>query len=119
VTYSSRSYDTRRLRRGLSLGSSEPAVRTDPPADDETEPRPGHTCAYTGPTRDSGRLAVRRPTVMARCGRVLGLVIGFAGMGVLVWGKTSLRPGGGGLAVAAALAATLCYGVAASYTNGR
>jgi drug/metabolite transporter (DMT)-like permease len=50
-------------------------------------------------------------------GRALGLLIGFAGVAVLVWGKASLRPGGGGLAVAAALAATLGYGIAASYTK--
>jgi len=51
--------------------------------------------------------------------RVLGLVLGLAGVGVLVWGRASFRPGGSGLAVVAALAATLSYGVAASYTKRR
>lgn len=51
--------------------------------------------------------------------RVLGLVVGFGGVAFLVWGKASLRPGGAGPAVAAALLATLSYGVAASYTKRR
>jgi drug/metabolite transporter (DMT)-like permease len=51
--------------------------------------------------------------------RALGLVIGFAGVVLLVWGRASFRAGGSGLAVVAALAATLCYGVAASYTKRR
>jgi drug/metabolite transporter (DMT)-like permease len=50
-------------------------------------------------------------------GRALGLLVGFAGVGFLVWGRASFRPGGGGLAVAAALLATLSYGVSASYTK--
>ncbi len=50
-------------------------------------------------------------------GRVLGLVIGFGGVGFLVWGKASFKPGGGGLAVAAVLTATLSYGLAASYAK--
>ena len=49
--------------------------------------------------------------------RVVGLLVGLAGVVVLVWGRASFRPGGGGLAVAAALAATLSYGIAASYTK--
>jgi drug/metabolite transporter (DMT)-like permease len=49
--------------------------------------------------------------------RALGLAVGLAGVVVLVWGRASFRPGGAGLAVAAALAATLSYGVAASYTK--
>lgn len=51
--------------------------------------------------------------------RVAGLALGLAGVVVLVSGGASLRGGGGGVAVAAALAATLSYGVAASYTKRR
>ena len=50
-------------------------------------------------------------------GRLLGLVVGFGGVAFLVWGKASFRPGGVGLAVAAAMAATLSYGIAASYAK--
>ena len=49
--------------------------------------------------------------------RALGLAVGFGGVVLLVWGRASFRSGGAGLAVAAALAATLSYGVAASYTK--
>jgi len=49
--------------------------------------------------------------------RVAGLVIGFGGVAFLVWGRASLAPGGGGLAVAAVLLATLSYGLAASYSK--
>lgn len=49
--------------------------------------------------------------------RALGLAVGFAGVAVLVWGRIDLRPGGSGWAVAAALAATLSYGIAASFTK--
>jgi drug/metabolite transporter (DMT)-like permease len=52
-------------------------------------------------------------------GRVLGLALGLAGVTVLFWGRASFKPGGSGLAVIAALAATLSYGVAASYTKRR
>ena len=52
-------------------------------------------------------------------GRALGLAVGFGGVLFLFWGRASLRPGGAGLAVAAALAATLSYGVAASYAKRR
>jgi drug/metabolite transporter (DMT)-like permease len=52
-------------------------------------------------------------------GRVLGLALGFAGVAFLFWGRASFKPGGAGLAVAAALAATLSYGVAASYAKRR
>lgn len=51
--------------------------------------------------------------------RVAGLVLGLAGVVILVWGRASFRPGGSGLAVIAALAATASYGVAASYTKRR
>jgi len=50
-------------------------------------------------------------------GRVLGLLVGFGGVAFLVWGRASFKPGGGGLAVAAVLAATLSYGLAASYAK--
>jgi drug/metabolite transporter (DMT)-like permease len=48
--------------------------------------------------------------------RILGLVIGFAGVAALAWGKASFKPGASdpGWAVLACLAATLCYGLAAS-----
>lgn len=49
--------------------------------------------------------------------RVIGLVVGFAGVAVLVWGRASFKPGGGGLAVTAGLAAGLSYGVSANYTK--
>lgn len=50
-------------------------------------------------------------------GRVMGLVIGFLGVLVLVWGKVSFKPGGDGWAIAAALLATLSYGIAANYSK--
>ena len=53
--------------------------------------------------------------------RVLGLVIGFAGVAMLAWDQASFKPGASGIAPAwAALACLLgcvCYGVAASYTK--
>lgn len=49
--------------------------------------------------------------------RVLGLVIGFAGVALLAVDKASFKPGGDGWAVLACLVATLCYGYAASYTQ--
>lgn len=49
--------------------------------------------------------------------RVLGLLIGFLGVSMLVWGKASFAPGGSGWAIVAALVASLSYGVAASYTR--
>jgi drug/metabolite transporter (DMT)-like permease len=51
--------------------------------------------------------------------RILGLFIGMAGVVVLVWGRASFKPGGGALAVVAALAATLSYGIAANYAKVR
>ncbi|MFL5272791.1 MAG: DMT family transporter [Anaeromyxobacteraceae bacterium] len=51
--------------------------------------------------------------------RAIGLAIGFAGVALLFWGRASFKPGGDGRAVIAALAATLSYGVAASYTKRR
>jgi drug/metabolite transporter (DMT)-like permease len=51
--------------------------------------------------------------------RILGLVIGFAGVAALAWDKATFKAGAAspGLAVLACLAATLMYGVAASYTK--
>jgi drug/metabolite transporter (DMT)-like permease len=51
--------------------------------------------------------------------RALGLLVGLAGVVFLFWGKASFRPGGSGLAVAAALTATLSYGISASYAKRR
>ncbi len=50
-------------------------------------------------------------------GRILGLVIGFAGVAMLAADKASFKPGGGGWAVLACLLATLCYAYAASFTK--
>lgn len=49
--------------------------------------------------------------------RVLGLAIGFGGVIVLVGGSSVIDAKQGGVAVAAALAATVLYGVASSYTK--
>ena len=49
--------------------------------------------------------------------RVLGLALGLAGVGALVWGKTSFAAGGSGWAIVAAIAATLSYGWAACYAR--
>jgi drug/metabolite transporter (DMT)-like permease len=59
--------------------------------------------------------------------RLLGLAIGFAGVAALSWDKASFKPGASttagvgfdsaGMAVLACLLATLCYGLAASYTK--
>ncbi|RYX90167.1 MAG: DMT family transporter [Comamonadaceae bacterium] len=52
--------------------------------------------------------------------RVLGLVLGFAGVATLAWqtpGGASFKPGGSGWAVAACLGACLCYAIAASATK--
>ncbi|RZL05364.1 MAG: EamA family transporter, partial [Rubrivivax sp.] len=52
--------------------------------------------------------------------RVVGLAVGFAGVVLLAWDKASFKPDASGVAtgwaVLACLLATLCYGVAASYT---
>jgi drug/metabolite transporter (DMT)-like permease len=53
--------------------------------------------------------------------RILGLLIGFAGVALLAWDKASFKPDASGLstgwAVLACLLATLCYGIAASFTK--
>lgn len=49
--------------------------------------------------------------------RTVGMAVGFAGVAMLATGQASFKPGGSGWAVVACLVATLCYGVAASYTK--
>jgi drug/metabolite transporter (DMT)-like permease len=51
--------------------------------------------------------------------RILGLVIGFAGVAALAWDKATFKAGAAspGMAVLACLTATLCYGIAASFTK--
>jgi drug/metabolite transporter (DMT)-like permease len=53
--------------------------------------------------------------------RILGLVIGFAGVALLAWDKASFRADAGGIApawaVLACLLATVCYAIAASATK--
>ena len=53
--------------------------------------------------------------------RILGLLIGFAGVALLAWDKASFKPGASGQAtgwaVLAVLTACLCYGISASYTK--
>ncbi|NMF88298.1 DMT family transporter [Aromatoleum petrolei] len=46
-----------------------------------------------------------------------GLLLGLLGVMILVWGKASFQAGGSGWAVAACLAATLNYGIAANFTK--
>lgn len=53
--------------------------------------------------------------------RVLGLIIGFAGVALLAWDKASFKPGASGVApgwaVLACLLACVCYGISGSYTK--
>lgn len=49
--------------------------------------------------------------------RVFGLVVGFSGVVVLVWGKLGFGAGGTGPAILAALGATLLYGISANYAR--
>ncbi len=53
--------------------------------------------------------------------RILGLVVGFAGVAMLAWDKATFKPDASGVApgwaVLACLAACICYGIAASYTK--
>lgn len=51
--------------------------------------------------------------------RLAGLLIGVAGVVVLVWGRIEFKPGGDGWAIAAGLLATACYGFSANYTRQR
>jgi drug/metabolite transporter (DMT)-like permease len=49
--------------------------------------------------------------------QLLGLVVGFLGVTLLVWGTIDFKPGGVGWPILACLAATLCYGLAANLTK--
>lgn len=49
--------------------------------------------------------------------RIAGMAIGFAGVVGLAWEKASFTAGGSGLAIAACLGATFCYGLGANYTK--
>lgn len=53
--------------------------------------------------------------------RMLGLLVGFAGVAMLAWDKASFKPDASGVApgwaVLACLLATLCYGMAGSFTK--
>lgn len=49
--------------------------------------------------------------------RLLGLLLGFAGVAFLAWDKASFKPGGSGWAILACLGAALSYGIAASFTK--
>jgi drug/metabolite transporter (DMT)-like permease len=51
--------------------------------------------------------------------RIAGLVVGFAGVLVLVWGRVALAHDGAGLAVLAGLTASVLYGIAANYVKKR
>jgi drug/metabolite transporter (DMT)-like permease len=51
--------------------------------------------------------------------RVAGLIVGFAGVLVLVWGRLSVAGDGGGIAVLAGLSAAVLYGISANYTKKR
>jgi len=51
--------------------------------------------------------------------RIVGLVVGFAGVVVLVWSRLSLSADSGTLAVLAGLSAAFLYGIAANYTKMR
>jgi drug/metabolite transporter (DMT)-like permease len=51
--------------------------------------------------------------------RIVGLLIGFTGVFVLVWGKASFKAGGSGFAILASLLATLLYGIMVNYTKKR
>ena len=49
--------------------------------------------------------------------RALGLVVGFAGVAVLMWGSTSFKSGDGLLAVAAVLVCSMFWGLGANYAR--
>jgi drug/metabolite transporter (DMT)-like permease len=51
--------------------------------------------------------------------RIAGLIVGFAGVLVLVWGRVSLADDGGGVAVLAGLSAAVLYGISANYVKKR
>src|SRR5688572_31624900 len=49
--------------------------------------------------------------------RIAGLIVGFAGVLILVWGRLAVRGDGGRTAVIAGLSAAVLYGIAANYTK--
>ncbi len=53
--------------------------------------------------------------------RILGLLVGFAGVAMLAWDKATFKPDASGVApgwaVLACLLACICYGISASYTK--
>jgi drug/metabolite transporter (DMT)-like permease len=51
--------------------------------------------------------------------RMVGLVIGFAGVGVLMWGGVSFKAGGTGWALVAVLFTSMIWGFAGHYTRRR
>jgi drug/metabolite transporter (DMT)-like permease len=51
--------------------------------------------------------------------RIAGLIVGFAGVLVLVWGRVSVGGDGGRLAVIAGLSAAVLYGISANYVKKR
>lgn len=51
--------------------------------------------------------------------RIAGLIVGFAGVLVLVWGRLAVGSDGGTSAVLAGLSAAVLYGIAANYTKKR
>lgn len=51
--------------------------------------------------------------------RVAGLVIGFAGVGLLMWGNVSFKSGAGVLAMLAVLGTSLLWSIGATYTRQR
>jgi drug/metabolite transporter (DMT)-like permease len=51
--------------------------------------------------------------------RIAGLIVGFAGVLVLVWGRLAVASGGGGAAVLAGLSAAVLYGISANYAKKR
>jgi drug/metabolite transporter (DMT)-like permease len=51
--------------------------------------------------------------------QVAGLAIGFAGILILLWDRIAISVDGAALAIAACLAAALCYGIAVNFTKQR
>lgn len=51
--------------------------------------------------------------------RVVGLIVGFIGVLMLVWGRVAVGSDGGTMAVLAGLSAAVLYGIAANYTKKR
>jgi drug/metabolite transporter (DMT)-like permease len=51
--------------------------------------------------------------------RIAGLIVGFAGVLVLVWGRLSVASDGGGVAVLAGLSAAVLYGISANYAKSQ